>query len=219
MTKPMKLTEYLESLQPRAEVDVPFSVGDADRTVLLERPEDLQIAIVAVHALERLAGHDGVRMPLRDIRALRKRLTAAFKAHEVMTMEVEAYNALSWAAGLEVSEPPDTAATEHRGPDDHVAYDPNMSHLDLIQRAMAEEFDLDMTYYTQSRGQLNRRRITPLHVNAETYLHAYCHARREERVFRISRIGDIYPIDGLPVHKTAGPKRRGQGELDLNGSE
>ena len=95
MTKTMKLTEYLESLQPRAEVDEPLTAGDADRTVLLERPEDLQIAIVAVHALERIARHEGVRIPLRAIRTLRERLTAAFKAREVMAMEVEAYNALS----------------------------------------------------------------------------------------------------------------------------
>ena len=216
MTRPTKLTEYLESLQPRAEVDEPLAASEADRTVLLERPEDLQIAMVAVHALERLAGHDGVRIPLRNIRALRERLTAAFKAQQVMAMEVEAYNALSWVAGLEVSGPEEAAGTGRRIPDERVRYDPKMSHLDLVQRAIAEEFDLDMTYYTQSRGQLNRRRITPLHVKAETYLHAYCHARREERVFRISRIGDIYPIDGLPVLKAATSKRRGQGELDLD---
>ena len=219
MTKQQKLTEYLESLAPRSSVDDHLTAGKADRTVPLERSEDLVIATVAIYVLERLAGHEGARLPLRTVRALRERLIEAFKAPDVMAMEVEAYNALSWVAGLSESDPSQSSRADRLRLDERVSYDPGMPHLDLIQRAISEEFDLDMTYYTQSRGQLNRRRVTPLHVEAETYLHAYCHSRREERVFRISRIGDIYPIDGLPVQKTASPKRRGQGELDLGESE
>jgi len=213
----MDLTDFLAKIQPRFDVETPLAVGDPDRTVVLERPEDIQAAAVAMMVLERLAGAASTRVSVRVIRDIRQRLTAAFSAKDVMAMEVEAYNALSWLVGIESPgsehehlQPLSEEDTEHR-----VVYDPTAQPLDLIRRAILEEFDLDMTYYTQSRGQLNRRRITPTHVEAETYLHAYCHARREERVFRLSRIGSIRPLDGLASSEQA-RKRKGQGELDLD---
>ena len=216
MTKRMDLTDYLAKILPRDEPDTPLSLGDPDRTIVLERPEDIQAAAVAMMVLERLAGASSTKVSTRVIRDIRQRLTAAFSAKDVMAMEVEAYNALSWLVGIE------SPGSEHEHLDPHndeepehrVVYDPAAQPLDLIRRAILEEFDLDMTYYTQSRGQLNRRRITPLHVEAETYLHAYCHARREERVFRLSRIGSIRPLDGLASRDQA--KKKGQGELDLD---
>jgi predicted DNA-binding transcriptional regulator YafY len=52
-----------------------------------------------------------------------------------------------------------------------------------------------MEYYTHGRGELTHRRITPISLEAETYLHAYCHMRRDDRVFRISRIAELHPTE------------------------
>ena len=66
-----------------------------------------------------------------------------------------------------------------------------------------------MDYYSRGRGELTHRRVTPISLEAETYLHGYCHLRRDERVFRISRIADLRPVggweSGTPVTEPKGP--------------
>ncbi|MCA9562950.1 MAG: WYL domain-containing protein, partial [Myxococcales bacterium] len=156
------------------------------------------------------------RVPTRTIRKLREKITGLVKQKDVMALEVEAYNALAWLVG--VSETQNSRAQAARNSPDRVNFDPEMPAIDLIRRALAEDFDLDIEYYTQSRGELTKRRIAPIHIEAETYLHAYCYSRREERVFRISRIGDIRPVDGVPSRLEPPPntpERKGQGKLDL----
>jgi predicted DNA-binding transcriptional regulator YafY len=61
-----------------------------------------------------------------------------------------------------------------------------------------------MDYYSHGRGQFTKRRITPISLEAETYLHAYCHLRREERVFRLTRIADLRPVGGWSAYRRAG---------------
>ena len=163
--------------------------------------------------LERIADHGGSAIPIRQLRSLRERITHTFTSTDVMKFEVEAYRALAWLAGLDPSPPaPPPPVIEREPGDERIRYKEGSPPIDLIRRAIAEDFDLDMTYYTQSRGQVNRRRVSPLHLEAETYLHAYCHTRRVERVFRISRIADIKPIDGVPLQARPG---QGQGSLDI----
>jgi predicted DNA-binding transcriptional regulator YafY len=42
---------------------------------------------------------------------------------------------------------------------------------------------------------LTERQVSPISLEAETYLHAYCHLRRDDRVFRISRIAELEPVE------------------------
>ena len=40
---------------------------------------------------------------------------------------------------------------------------------------------------------------------ATATLHAYCHLRREERVFRLTRIADLRPVGGWSMHRKTHP--------------
>jgi hypothetical protein len=66
--------------------------------------------------------------------------------------------------------------------------------LPALQRAIATRRMVEMTYYTAERRTWTRRAVRPLTVEQRGdawYLEAYCAARREERMFRLDRIGSI----------------------------
>ncbi|MBN1947583.1 MAG: WYL domain-containing protein [Bradymonadales bacterium] len=215
----MGLAQYLAQLDPRPDVAILLEIPAPNRTLVLDEAEDLEAVAVALLMLERVAVHSGSRVPLRVIRPLRERATQPFDPKGVMQMEVEAYNALGWVASLKPEKGRRGDHTEPRQATragDSIRYDPTTPPIELLRRAIAEEFDVEIVYYTKSRGQLNKRRITPKQIEAETYLHAYCHTRRGDRVFRISRIAEVRPVDGRAV--AAGRARGGRddsGQQDL----
>ncbi|MBK9094024.1 MAG: WYL domain-containing protein [Anaerolineae bacterium] len=60
-----------------------------------------------------------------------------------------------------------------------------------LTAAIAGEHSVELTYWTAGRGELTHRRVDPYRLEtrgAVTYLIAYCHLRRAERVFRLDRI-------------------------------
>jgi predicted DNA-binding transcriptional regulator YafY len=64
-------------------------------------------------------------------------------------------------------------------------------HTEQIERALAERRTLRLRYYSLSRDAETDRRIDPYHLtyfNGGAYLVAYCHLRREVRVFAVERI-------------------------------
>jgi hypothetical protein len=208
------LSTHLERRPARADAGQPLTLSGASRAVELLRPDQLAAVGVGLLILERAASHGGTRMPVYVLRDLRERLTEPLSSRDVMTLEVEAYDTMCWLAGLDTA----PAASARDAPPPHaelVDYDPEMPVVDLLRRALLEEFDVEIQYYTQSRGELTRRRISPLHLQAETYLHAYCHSRLAERVFRLSRIAEIRPVDGRPLGASGGKSdpSRGQGSL------
>lgn len=206
------LSEWLAQRSPRPVPDEPLQFAGGARSVLIERPEELAALAIGALILQKAAEHEGTRLPSWLVHQLRERLTQPFTSREVMNMEVEAYDILCWVAGLHAEPSAPAGAAPDR---DLIAYDPEMPVIDLLRRAIAEEFEVEIQYYTQSRGELTRRRITPNHIQAETYLHAYCHERREERIFRISRIAEIRPIDGKPVSLREAQRKPAQGRLAL----
>ena len=65
------------------------------------------------------------------------------------------------------------------------------SLLPIIERAIAEERPLEITYITAGRGERTHRVVEPYRIEwrrSVPYLIAYCHLREEERVFRVDRI-------------------------------
>lgn len=212
---PVDLSTHLEGRPPRPDAATPLTVGGGARPFDLARPDQIAAVTVGLMILERAASHGGTRVPTYVLRDLRERLTEPLSSRDVMTLEVEAYDTMSWLVGLETAPEPDERAVPALQAD-AVEYDPEMPVLDLLRRAIIEEFDVEIQYYTQSRGELTRRRISPHHVQAETYLHAYCHARLAERVFRISRIAEIRPVDGRVMTGPKAPPPKGsQGTLEF----
>jgi predicted DNA-binding transcriptional regulator YafY len=64
----------------------------------------------------------------------------------------------------------------------------------VLRHALASRQAVSMTYYTAGRETWTRRIVYPLALEQrfdEWYLHAYCTARKAERVFRVDRVGEV----------------------------
>lgn len=191
--------EVMQRLQEHAgredDDDVRFE-GD-DRFELDGTPEVGAVALALV-LLENVGRHGGTRMSLTTVRAVLDRLLPLLSPRELMAIDREAYRTMQWIGealdpAMDDIEPP---PPERHGPE---------SHLELIQRAIRDQFDLEMEYFTGARNELTQRRITPDSVEAERYLHAYCHNRQHDRVFRLSRIGSLWPASGYVPPAAATP--------------
>jgi predicted DNA-binding transcriptional regulator YafY len=71
---------------------------------------------------------------------------------------------------------------------------PQEQTLPIIQQALREEHDLDMTYWSAGRGLQTKRCIQPYRIEFKgkiAYLYAYCYQARDERCFRVDRIEQI----------------------------
>ena len=68
--------------------------------------------------------------------------------------------------------------------------------LPIIERALANGKDLQLTYWAAGREQVLERWVTPYWLEQRgntSYLIAYCHLREAERVFRVDRIVTCRP--------------------------
>ena len=171
----------------------------------LDRSDELAVAAVGALVLRKLAEFGQTRLFPRAIESVFDKATSSLTAQEVMNLEIEAYEIVDWLVG---GEPLDDDAVSNvasrRG--DVIVYDPHAPVIDLIRRSIVEHFDLKIDYFSMRRGQMNTRRITPTTIEAETYVNAWCHARRNDRVFRINRITRCVPVNGRPerqIERTA----------------
>lgn len=67
-----------------------------------------------------------------------------------------------------------------------------------LKNAINNEKDVWMDYYTAYRNDRNQRTVTPINVyyrNGAAYLRAYCHWRKSERTFKVSRIRNMRVLD------------------------
>lgn len=170
--------------------ELTFPEGPGD--ILLRSADERGAVALACLILENLREHGGTRASGRALESVLRKTLATFGPKEVMDIEVEAYELLLWIGNAIDPDLPRQQKT------DVGEIDPKASQNDLIRWAIGGHHDLDMDYYSRGRGEVTHRRITPISLEAETYLHAYCHLRRDERVFRLSRIGDLRPVGGWP---------------------
>ena len=66
--------------------------------------------------------------------------------------------------------------------------------IQVIEGAIEEKESLLVTYYSLSSNQEMQRKIDPYYLeirNGACYLIAYCHSRKEVRIFRIDRIREV----------------------------
>jgi|GEM_PF-2369902 len=176
-----KLAAYLSQKDPRADL------GEEVSSVFSAPPpriEDAQTgAAVAVSLV--LAGHlmryASTPFSERCLNDFRDRLLKSFSQSDTVRIEIEAHALLNWFANAmnQDWQPLVPESQDDAGEAVRVA---------MIERAIEEKRDLIMHYYTSSRADFSMRRITPLALEAEKYLIAFCHLRQEERIFRLSRI-------------------------------
>ncbi len=193
-----RIAERLSRATPREREELTFndeSLGE----VTLRTPNERGTVALACLILENLREDGGSRAPKRTLETVLKKTLATMSPKEIMDIEIEAYEVLLWIAkAIE----PDWEVEAVPNPDE---INPRDGHPDLIRFAIATNQDLELDYYSRNRGELTKRKITPISLEAETYLHAYCHLRRDERIFRISRIADLKPVGGWSKLKRKSP--------------
>ena len=188
-----RIAEKLAKSSPRIDDgDDELGFPDDPGEIVLSRADERGVVALACLILENLREHGGTRAPKRALENVLRKTLASFGPKEVMDIEVEAYEILAWLGRaadpqFEEAEGEETDGTEP---------DPKGGHVPLIRWALQGSQDLEMNYYSAGRGALTHRRVTPISLEAETYLQAYCHLRKDERVFRLSRIGDLQPVGG-----------------------
>lgn len=188
-----RIAEKLKQANSRVEEDekeMEFPENPAE--VTLSTAQERGVVALACLILENLRENGGTRAPKKPLERVLKRTLSTFDRRENMEIEVEAYEILLWIG--DTIEPDwrkqDTKQIEQISPDS--------SKDDIISWAILHEEDLQIQYFSRGRGELTDRRVTPYTLQAETYLHGYCHLRQDERVFRISRISSIHPAGGWP---------------------
>lgn len=206
-----RISERLQRAKRRDRSELTFGDPDArGGDVVLRTPAERGVVALACLVLDQLAEHGGTRAPQRTLESVLRRTLGTLSAKEIMDLEIEAYEILLWIGS---SIDPDWT-TE---PLDASTIDPTAGHAELVQFAIATKQDLELDYYSRNRGELTHRRITPISIEAETYIHAYCHLRRDERVFRISRIAELRPVGGWSKIKKAAAKKTDERDRDDSG--
>ncbi len=204
-----RISERLQRAKRRDRSELGF--GESQTDVTLRTPQERGTVALACLVLETLAEHGGTRAPQRTLENVLRKNLATFSAKEIMDLEIEAYEILLWIGS---SIDPDWKME----PLDASEIDPRAGNAELVQFAIATGQDLELDYYSRNRGELTSRRITPLSIEAETYIHAYCHLRRDERVFRISRVAELRPVGGWGKVKKPAKRQdvaEDDGQIDL----
>jgi hypothetical protein len=183
-----RIAERISRAKPREREDLDF--GESVGEVVLRSPQERGVVALALLLLENLREHGGTRAPQIATEQVLKRCLGTMGPKEVMDLEIEVYETLLWI-GSAID--PDWTNEEQVDP---AEIDPTRGHTELVRWAIASGQDLELAYFSRNRGELTERRITPISLEAETYIHAYCHLRRDERIFRISRIAELEPVGG-----------------------
>lgn len=160
----------------------------------LQRPGERAAMLSAALLLDTIRQGHGTRHDADSIREAIIQLRRGFQERELMQIEIEVYEILRWLGH--------TIDPTWPTKDPHIErVSPESSHVEVILWALEQGQDLIMDYYHPGRGEVTRRQVTPIKLEAETYLQGFCHLRADERIFRLSRIGELKPAAGWPVRK------------------
>ena len=189
------VARLLQVARPRHDLDQALDFEQRPMPMSVNTTADRAVVLMACMMLEHVRDSGGSRVSKSTLQQLIRQLSRGMTPEEIMHIEVELYEMFNWIAG---AIHPDWA---HQPENIPRSVFEDSSHLDVIRWAMHHGDDLYMEYYHPERGELTRRQVTPLHLRAETYLLGFCHLRMDERVFRLSRIGELRPASGWPVRR------------------
>jgi predicted DNA-binding transcriptional regulator YafY len=192
---PRPLTERLRDRFPTPRSRKEPAMVKAHGGFKVEQPEELEAIGVAIHLLEHLSRAGATRLSTERVVEVRERLMRLLDTSENMRLEVEAYQLLDQC--LPPAEQPDLSEIAARD-GDTILYDSEAPTSALLYACLALGADVKLDYFSKERGEMNTRVVTPHRIVAETYLQGFCHARKEERTFRLQRITRCIPIGGKP---------------------
>jgi predicted DNA-binding transcriptional regulator YafY len=176
--------------------------------VRVDNADEHAALAVAAMVLKKVAEFGQSRISEPTVERVLEKLLAPMTAREVMAVEIEAYECLDWLTGRSDADMPHPETVARRQ-GETILFDSNSSTLERIQAAIADGFDVRIDYFSRSRGEMNTRRISPIRIDAETYVYAYCHSRHADRVFRLSRITRCIPVNGRPMDPQSGMRESG----------
>ena len=185
-----KLADYLHS-QERRKIALESYSGPEQPWTISDAPTRAAVAMALILA-SHLTRFAGTSMDDAKLDHARDSLMHMFGAKDAVRIEAEAYDLLSWFAGAMNPDWRETVEPEEDLSQGETSED---AILRIISDAIAHQYDLEMRYYTGSRGAFSTRRITPQEIIAEKYLVAFCHTRQEKRIFRLTRIVKLTPVD------------------------
>lgn len=164
----------------------------------IHRAQEISALAVGLLVLRHVEETGRTRLQEQAIGDALERVTKHLNAEQMMRLEVEAYEIVDWLVGDDGD-----GISEHfvaeKQEDGTVLYDPSCSVDEIVRAACSQHFDLNITYYSSRRMELNRRVISPKAIAAEVYVRAWCHERRDERIFRMSRIRSAVPVRGKAI--------------------
>lgn len=198
-TKYSPLRARLQAKEKRPLDRAPAPIATAPPApLLITRPHEVSALAVGLLVLRHVEETGRTRLQEQAIEDALGRVTEHLNAEQMMRLEVEAYEVVDWLVGED-----DNDYTPHfvakKKEDGTVAYDPSSSIPDIVRAAVDQTFDLSINYYSSRRMELNRRVISPKAIAAEVYVRAWCHERRDERIFRMSRIRSAVPVHGQAI--------------------
>ncbi|MEQ1795083.1 MAG: WYL domain-containing transcriptional regulator [Nitrospira sp.] len=88
----------------------------------------------------------------------------------------------------------------------HKNYRHHRETIDILSQAIANRHTVQMRYFSAGRNATTRREVDPYrlrYVDGGLYLIAYCHWRKDVRMFAVERIKSLTPTDHpyqLPLH-------------------
>ena len=88
----------------------------------------------------------------------------------------------------------------------HKNYRNHRDTIDLLSQAIAHRHTVQMRYFSAGRNVTTRREVDPYrlrYVDGGLYLIAYCHWRKDVRMFAVERIKSLTPTDHpyqMPLH-------------------
>ena len=153
---------------------------------------ECSLAALGLLLYHNLARHAGSGADQQSVADLCGRLLGKLSRAEVMQLEIEAFEMLEWAGKVLRGEEIEKGSVSADIP----ALGAGRDFLTILRAAIDGEYDLTMWYYTGGRGEYGSRRISPIRIEADKFLIAYCHKRAAERVFRISRIARLIRESG-----------------------
>lgn len=88
----------------------------------------------------------------------------------------------------------------------HKNYRHHRETIDILSQAITQRRTVQMRYFSAGRNAINRREVDPYrlrYVDGGLYLIAYCHWRKDVRMFAVERIKSLTPTDHpyqMPLH-------------------
>lgn len=88
----------------------------------------------------------------------------------------------------------------------HKNYRHHRETIDILSQAIASRHTVQMRYFSAGRNATTRREVDPYrlrYVDGGLYLIAYCHWRKDVRMFAVERIKSLTPTDHpyqMPLH-------------------